>query len=248
MSDVRVVPLCAGTAARTLSRLMMGADPEPLDLTFSIFYVRAGDRHILVDTGVSTPEETASHHHPLGQTAEQDPVAALEGIGVGADEISVVVNTHLHWDHCANNHRFPNATLYAQRSELQYAIAPLPLHRHAYDEIEVEHGMCQSLPGFMRAQLTLIEGDLEIAPNVHILHTPGHSPGSQSVLVSGTETYLIPGDNLPLHQNLNGGQFTPNPIHVDLESYFASIRRSTREADVILPGHDLRVFDHAEYR
>lgn len=248
MSDVRVVPLCAGTAERTVSRLLMGAAPDPIDLTFSFFYVRANGLHILVDTGVACPEETAPHHHPLAQTPEQDPVAALDGIGVGAAEIDIVVNTHLHWDHCANNHRFPNATLYAQRSELQYAIAPLPLHRHAYDEIEVEHGMCQSLPGFMRARLTLIEGDMKLGPNVHILHTPGHSPGSQSLLVSGTKNYLIPGDNIPLHQNLNGADFVPNPIHVDLESYFASIRRSTSESDLILPGHDLRVFDQSEYR
>jgi N-acyl homoserine lactone hydrolase len=248
MSDVRIVPLCVGTAQRKWSGLMMGADPEWIDITFTMFYVRADDRHILVDTGVPAAEETAEHHHPMARSVEQDPVAALDRIGVGAEEIDVVVNSHLHWDHCANNHRFPNATVYAQRSELQYAIAPLPLHRHAYDEVEVEHGQCRSLPAFLRAKLTLVEGDLDLGPDVRLMHTPGHTPGSQSVLVEGKETYLLPGDNVPLHANLDGGRFTPNALHVDLESYYASVRRSTTVADVVLPGHDTRVLDHGEYR
>lgn len=248
MSNVKIIPLCTGTAKRTINRLIMGADPDPIELPFSIFFVRADGLNVLVDTGIACPDETAAHHHPLEQTEEQNILTALAGIGVDAAEIDVVVNTHLHWDHCANNHKFPNAKLYAQRSELQYAIAPLPLHRHAYDEIELDgHGMCTALPGFLKAGLTLIEGDLNLSPNLHILHTPGHSPGSQSLFVTGIENYLIPGDNIPLLQNVESEYFIPNPIHVDLEYYFASIRRSTSEADVILPGHDSRVFDKSHY-
>lgn len=81
---------------------------------------------------------------------------------------------------------------------------------------------------------------------MRLLHTPGHTPGSQSVLVNGTVTYLLPRDNVPLHANLVDDRFTPNALHVDLESYYASIRRSTAMADVVLPGHDTRVLDHGD--
>lgn len=248
MSDVRIVPLCVGTAQRKHSGLVMGAAPDEVDITFTMFYVRADDLHIVVDTGVPPQNETAAHHFPMARTDEQDPVATLAALGVGADDVNVVVNTHLHWDHCANNHLFTNATIYAQRSELQYAIAPLPLHRHAYDEVELDHGRCLALPAFLRSKLTLIEGDFTLGRSVRVLHTPGHTPGSQSLLVYGNDTYLLPGDNIPLQSNLTGAQFTPNALHVDLESYYRSIQRSTAEADVILPGHDTRVFDRSEYR
>lgn len=227
----------------------MGADAGPIELVFSMFYIRADGKHIVVDTGVSATEETAPHHHPMNRSAEQDPILALARVGVSADEIDIVINTHLHWDHCANNHLFSSAAIFAQRAELQFAIAPLPMHRLAYDEVQLDRGDCVALPGFLRSRLTLVEGDLEVTPSVRILHTPGHTPGSQSVFVRGSRSYLLPGDNVPFHENLPGGfeTFRPNPLHVDLESYFASMRRSLAGIDLLLPGHDHRSLDYSEY-
>ena len=54
--------------------------------------------------------------------------------GLEPGDIDVVINTHLHWDHCSNNALFPKATFYVQRDELGYACAPLPVHRQAYEK------------------------------------------------------------------------------------------------------------------
>ena len=59
--------------------------------------------------------------------------AQLKRFDLTPEDIRLVVNTHLHLDHCAGNCFLPNARFVAQRSELEYALDPLPAHRPAYD-------------------------------------------------------------------------------------------------------------------
>jgi len=227
----------------------MGATSELIDTVFVMFLVQDGRRNILVDTGIIPPDEACAHHHPCAQTSEQQPVHALERVGVSPDDVDTVVLTHLHWDHAANVDLFPNAAVYVQRDELRYARDPLPVHRGAYDQTTVVD--CADQPDTdppylsFRNTPSLIDGDINLTDHVTILATPGHSPGSQSVLVR-TESHriLLPGDNVPLHLNLPGGQhsyFTPNPTHVDLRAYHRSMRRSFQLSDTIVPSHDPRV-------
>jgi glyoxylase-like metal-dependent hydrolase (beta-lactamase superfamily II) len=249
MAHPVIYPLLTGTAGRDRATFLMGASAERITIPFVMFYIRAEGRHILVDTGVGAPEDTLPHHHPMNQTPEQKPEAALARVGVRPEDIDTVVNTHLHWDHCTNNHLFPNATIYVQRAEIQYVIAPLPAHAWAYDVIDLEDGR-QMPPPFLRSRLTPIEGDLEIAPGVSLLLSPGHTPGSQSVVVQGRNTYVLSGDNVPLYDNLPGGhgpQFTPCSIYVDMEAYYRSFRRLLDAGGEILPSHDMRVLDRERY-
>lgn len=244
-----IYPLATGTGGRDRALFLMWAKSEPVTVSFLMFLVQVGDHNILVDTGVGEPAGTLAHHHPMEQAPEQRPAAVLARHGLRPEDIDIVVNTHLHWDHCYNNDLFPQATIYAQRAELQYAIAPLPLHRWAYDTIEYESGRV-ALPPFLRAPLTLIEGDLEIAPGVSLLFTPGHTTGSQSVVVQGRKTWVLAGDNVPTYDNLPGRfkpEFTPSGIHVDLETYYRSFQRVARLGAEILPSHDLRVLDRERY-
>jgi glyoxylase-like metal-dependent hydrolase (beta-lactamase superfamily II) len=250
MPAVTIHPILTGTGQRDRATFLVGSRSETITIPFLMFYVRTGDRHLLVDTGVGPAEATAAHHHPMAQTPEQSPVAALARLGVRPDEIDVVINTHLHWDHCYNNAVFPRATVYAQRREIQYAIAPLPLHVWAYDTIELD-GDRPLLPPFLRSRLTLVDGEFEVAPGVSVIPTPGHTPGSQSVVVRAERrTYVLAGDNVPLYENLPGRfrpHFTPNGIHVDLESYYGSLARLAALGGEILPSHDARVLDRERY-
>ncbi len=243
-----IYPVMVGSGGRDRATFLMFSRSEAVTVMFLMFLIRIGKRHVLVDTGVQAPEATLAHHHPM--TQDRRPATALARLGVKPEEIDTVINTHLHWDHCSNNDLFPNATIYAQRVELQYAIAPLPLHSWAYDAIEYENGK-PVLPPFLRARLTLIDGDLEVAPGVTIIFTPGHTPGSQSVVVRGEKkTYVIAGDNVPLYDNLPGRYkpvFTPNGIHVDLEAYYRSFRRMAGIGGEIIPSHDERVLDRERY-
>jgi N-acyl homoserine lactone hydrolase len=123
------------------------------------------DGPILVDTGMidSTPE----------LDEEWSPTVYPERI---PRDVSLVVNTHLHFDHCGGNRLFAGVPIYVQRTEREAAREP------GYTIPEwVE------FPG---ARYVELDGEAEIAPGVRVLPTPGHTPGHQSVLVE-TEDGLV---------------------------------------------------------
>jgi N-acyl homoserine lactone hydrolase len=98
-------------------------------------------------------------------------LAALGRMGLDPADVDIVVNTHLHHDHCSNNDLFRNAALMAHSRE-----GPGSGYRK-------------------------IENDLEVCPGVYLVHTPGHTPGSISVFVETGLRYVIAGDALPTRDN-----------------------------------------------
>jgi len=169
-------------------------------------------------------------------------------VGIAPEEIDLVVLSHLHWDHCLNAALFPNARFIVQRAELRYAAAPLPVHRPMYG---------QDVPGArpllpVKGNVEVIEGDRRIADGVTLVLTPGHTPGIQGVAVETSRgVHFIASDNIPLFDNWEGypGDLprVPNAIHVDLETYFASLARIEQVADFVLPSHDMRVLEKERY-
>jgi len=86
-------------------------------------------------------------------------------------DIGMVINTHLHFDHCGQNAVFKHAPFYVQRAELSRA--------------ERESSELYEWFDFMNARFELLDGDAEILPGLSVLSTPGHTEGHQIVLVSG---------------------------------------------------------------
>ncbi len=131
---------------------------------------------ILVDTGVGAGNELidelyAPVHHDLDE--------ALRRHGVGIEEVTTVITSHLHFDHCGQNDRFTSSRVIVQRAEVEAAKAPL------YTVPE------WAFPPTI--DLTVVDGDHEVAPGVRIIATPGHTPGHQSVLIeesSGNRTIV----------------------------------------------------------
>ena len=131
---------------------------------------------ILIDTGVGAGNEFidelyAPVHHDLDE--------ALDRHGVGLEEVTTVITSHLHFDHCGQNRRFTGTRIIVQRAEVEAARAPL------YTVPE------WAFPPTI--DLTVIDGDHQVAPGVRIIATPGHTPGHQSVLIedsSGTRTIV----------------------------------------------------------
>jgi N-acyl homoserine lactone hydrolase len=131
---------------------------------------------LLVDTGVGGPGEMLSDWRVVNRTVAD----ALADIEMTPADIGLVINTHLHFDHCGQNAVFSHAPCYVQRAEVERAKAE---SRELFDWF-----------GFMNARFELLDGDAEIVPGVRVLATPGHTSGHQSVLVSvagGAEEVLI---------------------------------------------------------
>jgi N-acyl homoserine lactone hydrolase len=121
------------------------------------------DGRVLVDTGLT-------QLHPA--VADMDPrlVPPAEWTGLDPAGIDVVVNTHLHFDHCGGNHLFAGRPTHVQRRELDDA-------RTAEDYTIREW---VDAPG---VQYAPADGEVELLPGVRLVPAPGHTPGSQVVVV-----------------------------------------------------------------
>ncbi len=152
----------------------------PFSLTrkgnFSIFLPRKSkflstQPEILVDTGISSQDVK---RYLFGNVYEesQSIEKALEKKGSNPKRIKIILQTHLHYDHCGNNKLFPGAKVIVQARELNFARNPHPVFRGSYN------------PSFFEScDFEVIEGEKEIVPGIRVIPVPGHSPGAQAVLV-----------------------------------------------------------------
>lgn len=181
-----------GGAFGLVPRVMWGKS-MPFDennlvpMTQHVLYVRAWGRHVLIDTGYGdkiTPKyrEQLHHERPRGTLIE-----ALARLGVTPDQIDLVIDTHLHNDHCGGNTyldaqgcirpTFPNAEYVVQRREYEDAMHPNERTRATYIADNF-HPLVQS------GQMRLLDGDTELLPGITGIVTPGHTPGHMSVRLS----------------------------------------------------------------
>jgi N-acyl homoserine lactone hydrolase len=123
---------------------------------------------ILVDSGVGVGNAFIDE---LYSPVHHDFDEALDRHGVSIDDIATVITSHLHFDHCGQNHRFAGSRIVVQRAEVEAARAPL----YTVPDWAFPAGI----------DLTVIDGDHQIATDVRVIATPGHTPGHQSVLIEG---------------------------------------------------------------
>ena len=136
--------------------------------------IRTGDRNVLVETGMGNKlsERMIKVH---GQPAQLlDKMAAA---GVAPEDIDIVINTHLHFDHCGWNTirkgdqvvaTFPKATYYAPEGEWEHG--RLQLERDAVSYISANYD-----PLIASGQMKLLRGDQEIVPGISVQVFPGHT-------------------------------------------------------------------------
>ena len=201
--------------------------------------VMNGDQKILVDTGIFGPSDTSDTHGVFARTAEQRPEIQLNRFNTAPGEISLVINTHLHADHCGGNGYFTGARFVAQKSEMEYAKNPLPATKPDYN-VEIRE-----------SDFELVDGDKEIAPGIRVILTPGHTVGSQAVLVdTASGLYIIAGDTVPHFENMEepaNEPFWPTGLYMDLRELYESLDRLKNLGGFILPGHDMRVLQKDRY-
>jgi N-acyl homoserine lactone hydrolase len=220
---------------------------EPMSIPLTMFVLRSADRTVVVDTGGPTDREHVNAHHAFSYVMDEEPLAALERLGVRPEDVSIVVNTHLHWDHCSNNTLFPNAEILVQRAELHYAAAPCPAHLGSYG---IHPGV---VPPFALSldRVRALDGAERIADGLEIVPLPGHSPGSQGVAVTtGETTYVIPGDCVDTLENWDHdgtGKPLPSGRYTDLPAFYSSLHRLKGTGWTPLPGHDHSIVDKGRF-
>lgn len=136
------------------------------------------DGVLLVDTGIGSHPDVDAYYRPRRRAL----AGALGAVGRGVDDVTVVVNCHLHFDHCGGNPTLAHRPIVVQDGELELA-----------------RGVDYTIPGLVDApglDYTVIDGDAEVFPGVVVLPTPGHTAGHQSVVVRlGDGTVVVAGQS-----------------------------------------------------
>jgi glyoxylase-like metal-dependent hydrolase (beta-lactamase superfamily II) len=169
-------------------------------------YVQAGLNSLLIHTGKQTVLVETGMGNKLsermvkfyGQPAQL--LANLAAGGVAPEDIDIVINTHLHFDHCGWNTMrkdgkivptFPRAKYYAPEGEWQYARRPSERDAISYIPDNYD-ALVQS------GQMTLLQGGEEIVPGISVKTFPGHTASMQAVIVeSGGRTACYISDLIP---------------------------------------------------
>jgi N-acyl homoserine lactone hydrolase len=120
---------------------------------------------LLVDTGMGRHPEVDEHYRPRRISLPD----ALASVGASVDDVDVIANCHLHFDHCGGNPVLTGRSIFVQAVELSAT------HAEGYTLPDLVDA-----PGLVYDELT---GDAEIWPGVQIVATPGHTDGHQSVVV-----------------------------------------------------------------
>lgn len=173
-------------------------------LSMNCWLLRRPGQTILIDTGAGDKWDAKRVEIYKFETRNRLP-DQLAGKGVAPDQIDIVINTHLHFDHCGWNTRregerlvptFPKARYVVQRGELEHARGPSERDHASYLGENFE-------PIAQAGKWDVVEGDVEIAPGVELIVAAGHTRDMQCVKITGGgETAFLPADLAPTAAHL----------------------------------------------
>jgi N-acyl homoserine lactone hydrolase len=176
-----------GTAPITITPLLVAdLHVEGERMPVYVHVIDHPEGRVLVDTGMT-------ELHPL--LADMDPrLWPLSEQDVDLAAIDMVVNTHLHGDHCGGNHLFAGKPIYVQQRELDDA--------RSQDDYSIREWV--EPPG---VRYVPVDGEYELLPGLRLVPAPGHTRGTQIVVVeTGGHPVVIGGDVAVWH-----GEFDEPP-------------------------------------
>jgi len=217
-----------------------------IPLALRCLLVETPDALILIDTGVGN-KETEKFHSIYGIENAGTPTRledAIRDAGFSPDDVDVVIDTHLHFDHAGGNTlrtedgaievAFPRARYVVQRGEWEFAHWNNERVRASYVPANFD-------PIAEAGRYDFVEGEREIVPGVRVIPTPGHTPHHQSVLITSEgEGAIFLADLIPTAAHLPlpwimGYDLEPL---VTLETKRAILDRAKREDWLLVFQHD----------
>lgn len=241
-----------GVVPKTLWERRLAADARNrIPMGMRCLLVEHEDGLVLLDTGSGNKETTKFHEiygienaGANGRTALEDGIRAA---GFTPDDIALVINTHLHFDHAGGNTwraptgevlpTFPNARYVVQAGEFTYAT-------HTNERTAASYFPPNWDAVMGRGRFELIEGDREIVGGISVRRTPGHTPHHQSVILrSGGETACFLGDVVPTSHHLPLPWIMGYDVEplVTLESKRTLLAEAMREDWLLVFEHDAHV-------
>lgn len=201
--------------------------------------VRSGEKTILIETGIGNklPEKMAKIYNQPARLLDN-----LAAAGIAPEDVDIVINSHLHFDHCGWNTirngdkvvpTFPRATYYAQEGEWRHA-------RQQHERDAVSYMTVNYDPLVENGQMELLNGNREIVPGVSVEVFPGHTENMQAVILhSGGKTACYISDLIPTRAHLD-----PTWVMAFDLSPIATIDNRKRYYARAIPEKWLTIFTH----
>ena len=190
-----------GVVPKTLWERKIPADERNrIPLGMRCLLVEHPDALILIDTGAGNKESDKFHgiygieNAPIGGIGATQLESALAEAGFTPDDVTMVIDSHLHFDHAGGNTRraddgsvvpsFPNARYVVRRGEWDWA------HR-TNERTSASYFPHNFVPLREAGVLELVDADVELLPGIALRHTPGHTPHHQGVLITSGDDRLF---------------------------------------------------------
>jgi len=243
MGTYTIKPLVLSKVISEMGPMTYLAYPgQPIVRPYVMWYIQAGDKHVLVDTAIEA--EDYRNYHPGFKNMPFEPVQsfeeALAKVDCLPDDIDIVIQTHLHMDHIYNTSKCKNAVIYVQEKELNFALDPHPIFEIVYPREVIK-----------KLNFEVIKGDQTILPGIAVMLVSGHTPGGQAVVVDTAKGKAVISGFCSIMENFNPPEdvktkvspFASYPviapgIHTDLFQAYESVIRVKQVADIIIPLHD----------
>lgn len=210
------------------------------------------DRNILFDIGYrnDVADGQKDWSKLFGGSNIETPAQVLKKVNLTPNDIDIVILSHLHFDHAGNIDQFPNARFYVQKEELDGWVSSRSLPDKVRDWVwqatDINH-INDLLEVAAEKRLTLIKGDnFEVAEGVKAYKAKGHTFGTQAVTVETRNgIYALTQDVAYTYENAT--DYKPLGLGLDNVEQLLSIHKVNKlvggNADFIIPGHDVAVFD-----
>ncbi len=204
---------------------------------FIVWFIEGAEKKILVDTGIEAVDY--GNYYPQNKDRNIQSIMtfeeALGSVNLTPDQIDIVIQTHLHFDHCYNTSKCPNAKVFVQDDELRFARNPVPYQAMYRNSI------------FENLCFEIIQGDYNLFDGIDILSLPGHSAGGQGVCVETEKGRVVISSMCNINENYypekvnpaapEGSVILPGVI-LDAVKAYHSMMRIKNAADIILPLHE----------
>ena len=222
MKPTRVCLLDGGSLAIDGYKVYWNRGPSG-DIRFPVYSVLIEHEEglFVYDTGYDLQhmQTYVSGDQPL-QTLDQTLPGQLQKLGLVPEDVTHVIDSHLHIDHCGGNKHFPNALFMVHEKEYAQAVNPELFERMSYSDLvydpelhrmNLERGSVKPMvsgsgspPVAVAPKYQFLSGDVEVAKGVKLLETLGHSAGHYSLLVelAGRRPMLFTGDAAMTPRNL----------------------------------------------
>jgi len=238
-----------GVVPKVLWERRMPADPRNrISLGMRCLVIEHDVGLVLIETGSGNKEDRKfqdiygiENEGENGRTMLED---GLRVAGYSPDDVAIVIDTHLHFDHAGGNTyrdergderlSFPRARYVVQGGEYHYAT-------HTNERTAASYFARNFVPVFEAGRFDLVDGEREIVPGIAVLPTPGHTPFHQSVLLdSDGARAIVLGDLVPTVAHLPLAWIMGYDVEplVTLETKRRILARALAEEWRLFFGHD----------